>query len=90
MPGIDTLRDAQPSTESVTITVFGRLALLRSQVKAALDDETADRQYALEQVSAELARVLDETCDEARVNTATVAGGAAFTPTALAAGEVPR
>ena len=81
----DTLCDPQPSTEGegVTITAFGRLALLRSQVDAALDDETADRQDALEQVLDELTRILDE----ARVSTATGAGGATST---LTTGEVAR
>lgn len=59
----DTQHNARPSTEggaeSVTITLFGRLALLRSQIDAGLDDETCDRQYLLEQASAELARTLD-------------------------------
>ncbi len=79
MPSTDTQQDAQQPTEGVAITAFGRLVLLRSQVDAALDDETADRQYALEQVLDELTRILDE----ARVNTATVAS-------ALTAGEVTR
>ncbi len=54
-----TQQDTPSSTEAVAITVFGRLALLRAQVDAALDDEFADRQDALERVSEELARILD-------------------------------
>ncbi len=59
MTAVATQHADEHADEHITITVFGQLALLRSQVKAALDDETADRQYALEAVSAELARILD-------------------------------
>ncbi len=64
----------QHADEHITITLFGRLALLHGRVEDALDDETADRQYALEAVSTELARILDE----ASAGPAAMAGGGAL------------
>jgi hypothetical protein len=64
MPDTNTQHAAQQLAdariEGVTITAFGRLALLRSQLDAGLDDETCDRQYLLEQALDELARILDD------------------------------
>ena len=59
MTAVATQHADEHADEHITITVFGRLVLLHTQIDAALDDETADRQYALEAVSAELARILD-------------------------------
>ncbi len=67
-------------TDVIAITPLGRLALLAGQVNHGLDDEAADRQYLLEQVSTELARILD--ADQAPVRL-----GA---PPASEPGEVPR
>jgi hypothetical protein len=57
---IDTQQLADAGADGVTITLFGRLALLRSHIDAGLDDETCDRQYLLEQAHTELTRILDD------------------------------